>query len=360
MGMKKHDDKVEEIPLSIGAQLAQRRLAKGLDLAGIAQSTHISKHHLIALENDAIEARLADIFTKGYLRTYADYLGLDADSLVAQYEVLHSSPSTETTVDKPLQSGTEHTFFKFTQKFNSTWASKWLSSDALTLLTFERVRNYILLPLLSICVLAWAYYAIERELPDRGPDVQSQALDGLQPEQMGLLAHVAVDTQVLEAKLPVLQRYQSSLLIENDEVVIERPVAAMTTDEQSVAMGSIVKVKKVPVEESLSQKIAEGMSARNSEPLSPGAAAMVAQYEPLDRLVIRVRENSWIDIRDSEGKRLYMDLARAGEKIDVSGTLPFSLHVGNAPSLSLELNGSPFAITSYRDDNSARLTLASQ
>ncbi|NND38145.1 MAG: DUF4115 domain-containing protein [Pseudomonadales bacterium] len=86
---------------------------------------------------------------------------------------------------------------------------------------------------------------------------------------------------------------------------------------------------------------------------------MISQLQVPDRLVIDVYEDSWIDIRDSQGSRLYRNLARAGRRIDVSGSLPFSLHVGNAPALDIALNGERVPITRYRADNSARLTLAS-
>jgi len=76
--------------------------------------------------------------------------------------------------------------------------------------------------------------------------------------------------------------------------------------------------------------------------------------------VISVKEDSWVHITDSAGSQLFRDLARAGKKIDVMGDLPFDVHLGNAPGLALELNGSPFAITDYRDDNSARLVLGSR
>ena len=85
---------------------------------------------------------------------------------------------------------------------------------------------------------------------------------------------------------------------------------------------------------------------------------MIAQQTVRDRLVISVYEDSWVDVRDANGVRLYRDLAKAGRRIDLSGQLPFSLHVGNAPGLALELNGNYVPIQRYRPDNSARLTLA--
>jgi len=100
-----------------------------------------------------------------------------------------------------------------------------------------------------------------------------------------------------------------------------------------------------------------------SEAMSPELVTAVLplverqSLSPQDQLLIEVGEDSWIDIRDSDDQRLYRDLARAGARIEVYGQLPFFLHVGNAPGLTLQLNGAPFAITGYRADNSARLTL---
>ena len=94
------------------------------------------------------------------------------------------------------------------------------------------------------------------------------------------------------------------------------------------------------------------------EPVGPGAEYMIAQHIAQDRLVISVYEDSWVDVRDAEGVRLYRALAKAGRRIDLSGKSPFSLHVGNAPGLGLELNGEFIPIERYRSDNSARLTLA--
>lgn len=100
-----------------------------------------------------------------------------------------------------------------------------------------------------------------------------------------------------------------------------------------------------------------GALSDSYEPVGPGAEYMISQHAMQDRLVISVYEDSWVDVRDAKGVRLYRNLAKAGRRIDLSGELPFSLHVGNAPGLALELNGDYVPIERYRSDNSARLTL---
>lgn len=70
--------------MSIGAFLAAKRGELGLTLQQAASATHIRLEHLHALEADEPELIPAPVYARGYLRTYARYLGLDAESLVAK------------------------------------------------------------------------------------------------------------------------------------------------------------------------------------------------------------------------------------------------------------------------------------
>ncbi|TMC97400.1 MAG: helix-turn-helix domain-containing protein [Chloroflexi bacterium] len=67
-----------------GGFLAARRGERGLTLQQASSATRIRLEHLSALEADEPELLPAPVYARGYLRTYARYLGLDADSLVAR------------------------------------------------------------------------------------------------------------------------------------------------------------------------------------------------------------------------------------------------------------------------------------
>ncbi len=70
-----------------GAVLAERRGERGLTIEQVASATRIRAEYLRALEADKPERFPAPVYAKGYLRTYARYLGLDPEPLV---EVLRS------------------------------------------------------------------------------------------------------------------------------------------------------------------------------------------------------------------------------------------------------------------------------
>jgi cytoskeletal protein RodZ len=66
-----------------GQALAARREERGLSIEQVAAATRIGAGHLRALEADDIGRIAAPVYARGYLRTYAMYLGLDPDALTA-------------------------------------------------------------------------------------------------------------------------------------------------------------------------------------------------------------------------------------------------------------------------------------
>jgi hypothetical protein len=72
-----------EARVRIGALLAETRKAQGLTLGQASAATRIRGAHLSALESGAFDRLPAPVYAFGYLRTYARFLGLDTDSLLA-------------------------------------------------------------------------------------------------------------------------------------------------------------------------------------------------------------------------------------------------------------------------------------
>lgn len=68
-----------------GAWLRRQREARGIALREIAESTKISTRYLEALEQDRFDILPAQVFTRGFLREYASYVGLDPDEVVNHY-----------------------------------------------------------------------------------------------------------------------------------------------------------------------------------------------------------------------------------------------------------------------------------
>jgi cytoskeletal protein RodZ len=71
--------------LPIGDVLKRTRTRRKVDLATVEQQTKIRAKYLRALENEEWDLLPGPAYAKGFLRTYAQFLGLDGDALVDEY-----------------------------------------------------------------------------------------------------------------------------------------------------------------------------------------------------------------------------------------------------------------------------------
>lgn len=70
------------MPETIGQQLKQARLARNLSLEQAAQATRLRVHYLRALEEDDLDSLPSITQGRGFLRSYAQYLGMDSKPLL--------------------------------------------------------------------------------------------------------------------------------------------------------------------------------------------------------------------------------------------------------------------------------------
>src|SRR5918994_7263406 len=70
---------------SFGEELRREREIRGISLKEIADATKISKRFLEALERNDHKTLPAPVFTRGFVREYARYVGLNAEEMVNRY-----------------------------------------------------------------------------------------------------------------------------------------------------------------------------------------------------------------------------------------------------------------------------------
>jgi len=69
----------------IGNSLREARLRQGLEFPEVEHATKVRSKYLRALEDEQFEILPAQTYVKGFLRTYAEYLGLDGQLYVDEY-----------------------------------------------------------------------------------------------------------------------------------------------------------------------------------------------------------------------------------------------------------------------------------
>jgi hypothetical protein len=73
----------------LGNSLREARARQGLDLPQVELATKIRAKYLRALEDEVFELLPSETYVKGFLRSYAEFLGLDGQLYVDEYNSRH-------------------------------------------------------------------------------------------------------------------------------------------------------------------------------------------------------------------------------------------------------------------------------
>jgi cytoskeleton protein RodZ len=85
---------------SFGEELRREREIRGISLKEIADATKISKRFLEALERNDHRTLPAPVFTRGFVREYSRYVGLNAEEMVNRYNFASAK---DDRIEKPPQ-----------------------------------------------------------------------------------------------------------------------------------------------------------------------------------------------------------------------------------------------------------------
>lgn len=78
--------------IGIGATLREARKRRKIDLDDVEAAIKIRVRYLQAIENEEWDALPGGAYTRGFIRTYAGYLGLDGDRLADDYRQATAPP----------------------------------------------------------------------------------------------------------------------------------------------------------------------------------------------------------------------------------------------------------------------------
>jgi len=287
----------EQASLSFGKRLASARSALNLSREDVSKKLKLGLDIIVALEEEDYTKLTVPIFVNGYLRNYAGLLKIPAGPLLAAYSQIQ--------VEAPA--------------LVADGASKSKSSYSNLLV---KIASLLIVFVLLAGIFSWLQKQ-DFELPSLS-DFNIQKLEPLSDEPV---------TEI--APLPELLEDDVLLTDESTEVpeVPEVPVVA-------------VEEAKLELEEPPVQLIAEA-------PAASEANVSVAKNKAL----IVVSEDSWVEVSDSDGKRLIYDLLRADKEYLVSGKTPFKVFLGNAKAVRIEYNGELINLDKYIRGNLARFRL---
>lgn len=307
----------QSLHMAIGAELRTAREKRDLSLHQVSQELHTGDWIIDALERGDYTSIGAPIFVRGHLRGYARLLGLNEDEILAQYEKENDKPAPPPLVTQKLDSGINR-------------ASPWI---------FTIVVGVIL------CVLAVTWWT-RREQPAQETAANTNtpvAGVGNTPIQ------APVNNGPEETALPPAPDTPGK----PDIAAMQQPAEQVKPKNEAGPQLHATKHVELPPANAVQS---EARVAQKSQPTKAPQSGSVGQA--LTHVEFTLEQASWIEVYDAAGKRLYYDLAPAGENVNVSGAGPLQVFLGNAPGVDIKLDGTKFDQGPYtRADNTARFRL---
>jgi cytoskeleton protein RodZ len=304
-------------PQTVGRILRKARTAQELSIEQIAAELRIEPQQLFALEQDQFDRIGVPVFVKGYLKQYGQRLGLNHGDLLAVY---YKQGKLEELDIRP--------------------------SRAIKLHDEQQITGWVVAALiLGAIVLALAYWWLN------GAGGLAPAITAPPEED----APAAPPAEPAPGQAP--PRAASA-------AIVAAPVAAPRS-EPPPAAAPIAPGEPPAVAEAAAGAPA---TAPPGARVAPGAAAVApagdvaedsaAAVDYTAVLNLTFDESSWTEITDARGERLFYDLGTVGRRVTLRGEPPFSVVLGNAGGVRLELNGEEYEIpTVGRQGSRADFTL---
>ncbi|MFN6964078.1 MAG: helix-turn-helix domain-containing protein [Pyrinomonadaceae bacterium] len=87
--------------LTLGQKLRQAREARGISVSEVAEQTRISPHYIDSIENDDYKTLPGGIFNKGFVKSYARFIGFDEQEALADYSRMMNQSGEGSEADGP-------------------------------------------------------------------------------------------------------------------------------------------------------------------------------------------------------------------------------------------------------------------
>ncbi|MHB0926445.1 MAG: RodZ domain-containing protein [Gallionellaceae bacterium] len=296
--------------VSLGKTLREAREHLGLSISDVAHQTKFASRQIEALEADDFQHLPEMPFVRGFVRSYAKILQLDAQPLLALLPQTNAPqmPLVSDSVEVPFPNAYSP------QRQNLVWLGAAL--------------------LLAVLVVAFAVWHFTTPL-DKPETAQVETPVSL-PDKMQIIpASPVAETGVIAPPAAPAARLA---LVAQSSVPAAKPLAPVPRDALLAAGGR---------PEALPQP----------QPAKPAAQPDAAPKTATLRLAFD--EESWTEIRDKDDKILSSQVNPRGSELRLNGQAPFSLVIGHAASARLYYRGKQVDLTPHISASSevARLTL---
>ena len=283
---------------TVGNVLRKKREVIGLSIDNIANQLNLDPKLIESLEkNDYVKFNI-ETYIKGYLRAYAKVLDLDGDTIINLYK--ESNPEKTPEILPNVKPKSQRN-----------------SGDKSV-----KLFSYIIALTIALSILVWYQNNFLVQPPEENLNITN-----IKTYENTNINGVDIDYKIINHtnswQWPI---NKADTNYESNNNVLE-PVVSKTTQDKIENTADINEVSEHNIQQSN------------------------------DTIVLNLTGDSWIEIYDEEGGRLFLDLARSGKNYIINGNSPFDILLGAANQVSIEFNGSSVDIEPYIKFGIARFTL---
>ncbi|MBE5181768.1 cytoskeleton protein RodZ [Vibrio parahaemolyticus] len=314
--MTEHEN-TNEVPLSIeaGTLLKNKRESLGMTQKQVADRLRLRVSVIEDIENNRFESQQVATFTRGYLRSYAKFVGLDEKVvLVALEQTADVKPKEQEIEMQSFSRKTKH------EKHNSR----------IMLLTWV-----IAIVIIGISAAWW-----------------------WQNQQENSLAQVVAEANV-ETSQPSADEITDIDLMTEEELIASTPaeLAASnnTASESSINAAQTDEVVSAETEESTTEATQEPVAVIEAVEEVQEASPVVP--EGMTLLTMKFKADCWIQVKDTNGKTLVSGTLKPGQDVELTGKAPFKVILGAPEGVTMTFASEPVDLSGYTSGKVARFTL---
>jgi cytoskeleton protein RodZ len=294
---------------SLGVMLREAREQLGLSVADVAGQTKFAPRQINALEADDFKNLPETAFLRGFVRSYAKILNVDAEILLAALPQA-KAPTAElipASVDVPFPK--EHSAQK----------------------NLLMLAAALLIALIVVVFVVWHF---------KDPLKKTKGVK-IEPP-VSLPVEIQKTTPAPEIQTTAVPPVQKHNMVEPPPKP-EKPKPPASETENKPA----VRATKTAVASVVQQTQSTDTATHNDAVIKIALLHMVFD------------EESWAEITDKEGKIISSRIHAPGSEMNVHGYLPLSLVIGHAAATHLYQDGKPVDLAPYTNSSSevARITL---
>ena len=318
--------------IAVGEILRRQREERGLDLRHVSESLHIRYPYLQAIENSLIDELPGPTYALGFVKAYAEHLGLDSDTVVERFKAEQRglSSTTQLVFPSPLPEG-----------------------------KVPSVAVLVVAAMLAVAAYSgWMYFSDSGEqvaevvppLPEKVREIAEQnkvvpppAAEPVHNEQVAAKAaeppapiETTIDT---ETEPPVEQGSADT-----DTPATDAAVEPQTADTAPTEIASAPPATSLEPEQSVATETPAEAPKAETAPRS----AVIQEREPVvygdeaggGRIVMRAIGATWVEIRDEDKNEVLLTrVLYTGDQYYMPDREGLVLLTGNAGGIEISVDG---------------------